>query len=381
MPAATVINNALPASERDAALLRVTEGNSRKRASRERVAAERFSAQKTAAERATTLSLALTRSQNAQTALDSARADLTSAHAMQSLANSRVLLVHRVTREAAEQAAVSAQSVAVLARTLVQQHRPAVVVDVFLGGHPPGDLLKQLSTLDQLNRATENIETVKARAEADHARAVTLKKNDTLTQAAASTAEVDGRQATFDTAKQEFETAGLAVATAAAQASIAVTALAALDVRPIIRSDIGQLSDKGWASPVFGARTDSYGPRPIRPLAGVGAFHYGTDIGSYCTAPVFAARDGIVKAASALGSYGNWILIDHGEGVQTGYAHLAAGDSLVAVGDRVVGGQQIGRVGSTGSSTGCHTHIEVRIDGQRIDPQPFFLDRGVELGR
>uniref|UniRef100_UPI0011AFFC8A M23 family metallopeptidase n=1 Tax=Cryobacterium sp. Y57 TaxID=2048287 RepID=UPI0011AFFC8A len=371
------------ASAQVTATARATAARARaeQRAAAAQVAAQRASAQELSVERAAALTTALTHSQTMQAALDTARGDLTATRASQTSAQGRSTLVHRLAVEASQQARISAQSFAVVARRLAQQQHGAGIADVFLGGHSLGNVLDQLSTLDQLNRVADNIDTVQAHAEADQARSVKLNQQDAETRAAASSLPVDASQATFDAASSDFEAAGLALVTAASQASNAAATLAALDVRPIIRTDLGQLNEQGWANPVQGAITDDFGPRPIRPLPGVGAFHYGTDIGASCRAPVFAATSGIVRAAGSVGSYGNWILIDHGEGVQTGYAHLASGDTLVAAGDLVTAGQQIGSVGSTGLSTGCHSHVEVRVDGVRIDPQSFFLNRGVVLGR
>ena len=345
-----------------------------------RVAANRATAQKLSVERSAALADALTRSQSAQAVLNTAHVDLESRRASQVTAQGRVSLVHRLAVEASKTAAASTRSFAALARKLAQQQSGAVVADVFLGGHSLSNMLDQLSTLDQLNHVTENIQTIQARAQADTARAVKLNQQDAETRTAASTVSVDASQATLDAATSDFEAAGLALVAAASQAATAAATLAALDVRPITLTDVGQLSDQGWANPAHGAISDAYGPRPVRPIPGVGAFHYGTDIGASCKSPVLAATSGIVRAASSLGSYGNWILLDHGAGVETGYAHLAAGDTLVAVGDHVAAGQQIASVGSTGLSTGCHTHIEVRVDGVRVNPQPFFLNRGVVLG-
>jgi murein DD-endopeptidase MepM/ murein hydrolase activator NlpD len=331
-------------------------------------------------QRAAALALALTRSQSAQTVLTTAQRTLEATQASQTIAQGRSALVHRLAVEATQQAADSKRSFAVLARKLAQQQTGAVVTEVFLGGSSLGNVLDQLSTLDQLDHVTDNIETIQARAEADEARSQRLNEQDAETRAAASNVSVDASQAALHAAESDFEYAGLALVDAAAQAASATAGLTGLGLRPITPSDYGQLSDQGWANPASGPTTDVYGPRPVRPLPGVGAFHYGTDIGAGCLAPVFAATSGVVHAAGAVGSYGNWILIDHGEGVQTGYAHLADDETLVNVGDRVGAGQQIGRVGSTGLSTGCHTHVEVRVDGVRIDPQPFFLNHGIILG-
>ncbi|MCY7403362.1 MAG: M23 family metallopeptidase [Cryobacterium sp.] len=79
-----------------------------------------------------------------------------------------------------------------------------------------------------------------------------------------------------------------------------------------------------------------------------------------------------------LGSYGNWVLIDHGDGTQTGYAHNSS--LLVSRGQQVSTGATVALVGTTGASSGGHVHSEMRVDGARVNPQPFMSDRGVTLG-
>nr|WP_240898228.1 M23 family metallopeptidase [Agromyces luteolus] len=173
------------------------------------------------------------------------------------------------------------------------------------------------------------------------------------------------------------------VAAARAALSGAQTRLAAADVVSTFTNipiDGGQLSEQGWASPVFGSITDGFGPRPDKPLPGVNEFHRGTDIAAQCGTGVFAATGGVVVIAGPNGSYGNWILIDHGDGVTTGYAHLRDGGILVEQGQAVEAGELIGAVGSTGASTGCHLHYEVRLDGSATDAIPFMAARGVRLG-
>jgi murein DD-endopeptidase MepM/ murein hydrolase activator NlpD len=96
---------------------------------------------------------------------------------------------------------------------------------------------------------------------------------------------------------------------------------------------------------------------------------------------IVAAADGTVSYAGPYSGYGNFILIDHGSGVQTAYGHISDGTILVSPGDHVTAGEPIARVGSTGESTGCHLHIEVRVSGTAVDPMPFFENRGVTLGR
>jgi murein DD-endopeptidase MepM/ murein hydrolase activator NlpD len=87
-----------------------------------------------------------------------------------------------------------------------------------------------------------------------------------------------------------------------------------------------------------------------------------------------------VVQAERDGTYGNWVLIEHGDGIQTGYAHIVNGGTEVAVGQNVEAGQEIARVGATGAATGCHLHFEVRISGKAVDPVPFMAKRGIPLG-
>jgi len=140
----------------------------------------------------------------------------------------------------------------------------------------------------------------------------------------------------------------------------------------------GQLSDQGWALPVLGRISSSFGSRPNKPVGGVGDFHNGTDIAAHCGQPVFAATGGQVIDAGYQGSYGNWILIDHGNGIETGYAHNS--QLLVDPGQLVVPGEIIALVGTTGASSGCHVHFETRIDGDYVNAEPFMNARGVSLG-
>jgi murein DD-endopeptidase MepM/ murein hydrolase activator NlpD len=144
----------------------------------------------------------------------------------------------------------------------------------------------------------------------------------------------------------------------------------------------GSISSQGWAVPASGRITDGYGPRAV--VCGGGScskgFHSGTDIGTGCGRAVYAAHDGVVSYAGRYGTYGNFILIDHGNGVQTGYAHIRDGGIFVGVGQGVGAGQNIASSGTTGASTGCHLHFEVRVNGNTINAQPFMAARGAPLG-
>jgi murein DD-endopeptidase MepM/ murein hydrolase activator NlpD len=125
--------------------------------------------------------------------------------------------------------------------------------------------------------------------------------------------------------------------------------------------------------------TDGFGPRPSRPL-GTALFHPGDDIGASCGTTMVAAAAGTVVQAGPYSGYGNFILIDNGGGVETAYGHIMDGGIGVTQGEHVVAGQPIAKVGSTGLSTGCHLHFEVRVNGLQIDPLPFMAARGVAMG-
>jgi murein DD-endopeptidase MepM/ murein hydrolase activator NlpD len=141
----------------------------------------------------------------------------------------------------------------------------------------------------------------------------------------------------------------------------------------------GQVTSGGWARPASGYIASGYGPR-LAPCSGCSSFHEGVDIAAGCWAPIYAAHSGTVVYAGLYGGYGNYIRIDHGGGITTAYGHIVNGGIQVGSGERVRAGQIIARVGSTGHSTGCHLHFEVRIWGSATNPVSFMSQRGISLG-
>lgn len=115
--------------------------------------------------------------------------------------------------------------------------------------------------------------------------------------------------------------------------------------------------------------TSPYGYR-IHPIYGVRKLHTGTDFGAPMGAAIYAAADGKVITSSYYGGYGNTVIIDHGGGMTTLYAHNSA--LYVSVGQTVKRGQKIAACGSTGNSTGPHCHFEVRINGATTDPMKYL---------
>ena len=128
-----------------------------------------------------------------------------------------------------------------------------------------------------------------------------------------------------------------------------------------------------WPLPVAGTITSQFGHR-VDPITGEVSSHTGTDIACAEGTPILAAADGTVTVANGLdswgGSYGYYIQIDHGGGLETLYAHCSS--ICVATGQQVQAGQVIGYVGHTGRVTGSHLHLEVLINKTRVDAMNFF---------
>jgi murein DD-endopeptidase MepM/ murein hydrolase activator NlpD len=141
----------------------------------------------------------------------------------------------------------------------------------------------------------------------------------------------------------------------------------------------GFVGPQGWAVPVRGVITAGFGPR-VAPCADCSSYHKGIDLGAACGSTIYAAHAGTVMYAGPNGSYGNFVLLDNGGGIDTGYAHIRPGGIFVGIGQSVGAGEPIASVGDTGASTGCHLHFEVRVGGSPIDGIPFMRQRGAPLG-
>jgi murein DD-endopeptidase MepM/ murein hydrolase activator NlpD len=118
--------------------------------------------------------------------------------------------------------------------------------------------------------------------------------------------------------------------------------------------------------------SSSYGWR-IDPFNGSKAFHEGLDFTANTGTPIRAAADGIVSATEQGGAYGKLVKIEHGAGLETRYAHTSK--ILVKVGERVIKGQIVAEVGSTGRSTGPHLHYEIRLNGASLDPRKYLNNK------
>ena len=114
-----------------------------------------------------------------------------------------------------------------------------------------------------------------------------------------------------------------------------------------------------------------------RKLYGVWDYHRGWDLAAYRGTPIYASKGGKVVIATYHNSYGNYVVIDHGDGVSTVYAHCSK--LTVSKGDTVKKGDKIGEVGTTGNSTGNHLHFEFRLNGKFIDPFTYIKKPPIKI--
>ncbi|HVM27164.1 MAG TPA: M23 family metallopeptidase, partial [Mycobacteriales bacterium] len=139
-------------------------------------------------------------------------------------------------------------------------------------------------------------------------------------------------------------------------------------VEPAAEPVVEAAPEPAAARPSDGRLTSPFGPR-------WGRLHAGVDFATGVGAPVRAAVEGTVVTAQAESGYGNTVRVVHADGAETVYAHMSAFD--VVAGQPVTAGQDLGREGNTGQSTGPHLHFEVRYDGAPVDPLIWLADRGV----
>lgn len=272
-------------------------------------------------------------------------------------------------------------------------------------GSDPATLLDDLGTMTKLTESTSNLwaeaqqKKNTAKAASDQAKSALDERTRLQQQAqaaltAAQQASAAAQQAVSDEQAHSDELntmlaalkdtttqtvadyqAGVEARAAAARAAAAAAAAAA---RAAAAAQAGQVGTQGWAVPVRGGITSPFGARPA-PCAGCTTYHEGDDIGAACNTPIHAAHAGTVTYAGWYGGYGNFILLDNGGGIGTAYGHNINGGIVVSVGQRVTAGQVIGHVGSTGNSTGCHLHFEVRQNGVQINPVPWMAQHGAAL--
>ena len=233
------------------------------------------------------------------------------------------------------------------------------------------DLLAQIKDLKAL------VQTQKAALDDERARVVVLEQDQAATTELLQ-AVAEERQATLD----ELEAARAAKKKVLAAAEKEVAAWNRQEDELLAESDrIAELLRKANAAkttkpgsgvlawPVVGAVTSGFGYR-IHPIFNVRKLHTGIDIDADMGDPIKAAAGGTVVSAGWRGGYGKCVVITHGGGLATLYGHQS--EILVSVGETVKRGEVIGKVGSTGYSTGPHLHFEVRVNGSPVDPLGYL---------
>lgn len=259
---------------------------------------------------------------------------------------------------------------------------------------PSVDQKDLLTAMGSATQVASHIQTLSEQAQAKKNQATSLGKQATIASKeharladeakTAFTAAADAQKAARDKLEVNHDQAAVLEAQLAALKDTTARTVAAYEQGVTYRQEQaaangGYVSDAGWARPGPGYVSDWYGPRePVwTPNGWSSSYHRGIDLSQSCGSPIFAMTAGLVSYAGWYGGYGNAIIIDHGQGITTTYAHIASGGTLVDMGSFVDTGQQIAMTGSTGNSTGCHLHFEIRQDGEAFDPAPFLADRGI----
>ena len=212
-------------------------------------------------------------------------------------------------------------------------------------------------------RARDDLAAIEARLEADRA-ALTLVRDETAAQVAAQRDLVSQAQAQRAAVQQHLAELEAESARIEAELKRRAAEEAASRGRPPPGS--GQL---GWPVDPPVRITSGFGYR-THPIFGDRRLHAGIDIDKDSGDAVYASAAGRVVRAEWCSGYGNCVVIDHGNGLATLYAHLSR--IQTSIGASVARGARIGEVGSTGQSTGPHLHFEVRVNGAPVDPMPYL---------
>ncbi len=224
-----------------------------------------------------------------------------------------------------------------------------------------GSLERVVAEQRQVAAEAEDVRDDRAAAlAASSSRVNTLQTRETHLESESRRVAALARRAERLAAASRARQAATSTATSGASTSTSTDATTAATDTTAASTDVGA---GGWTWPAGGTVTSEFGYR-------WGRLHAGLDIGAPEGSPIWAARSGTVTYAGAMGGYGNIVLLDHGGGLSTAYAHQSA--ILVGVGASVSTGEQIGQVGSTGNSTGPHLHFETRIGGTPQNPRNYL---------
>lgn len=185
--------------------------------------------------------------------------------------------------------------------------------------------------------------------------------------------EINAQEEQLTALRSELDSAGAAIDAAIRAKEAEIIAYWAS------QGGVGDVSSTGylWPLPNYNSLSSLYGGR-IHPITGASHNHSGIDIPAPSGTPILAAKSGIVITSVAHSAYGNYIVVSHGEGSSTLYAHMVR--LGLPEGTIVQQGDVIGYVGTTGSSTGNHLHLEVRLNDARVDPINVYAGKALYIG-
>ncbi|HYF79465.1 MAG TPA: peptidoglycan DD-metalloendopeptidase family protein [Symbiobacteriaceae bacterium] len=258
----------------------------------------------------------------------------------------------------------------------IQERGRVSYLGVLLGSSSYGEFLSRMEMLQTLVRHDvelmtvmradkQQLETQRSTAAAEEARLKGL-----VAQAQEQAALAAAKQAEFNQQDKALQEGQRALEQAIAQWELEYERLG----EEIYKLQLEMKRKAGRFAPIEPIRgyppiTDDFGFGPD-PIVGGNRNHGGTDFGAPRGSAILAIEDGVVIARRYDSVYGNLLIIDHGGGIASWYAH--ADSYMVNEGDTVTQGQQIGRVGSTGYSTGPHLHLEIRVDNVKKDPMTYM---------
>ena len=217
--------------------------------------------------------------------------------------------------------------------------------------------LREQIEADKAELETARQEQEAAKAEQETARANLRAQEDEVESLIAQLAD---QEEDLEAERAQFE--------AAANAADAEIAAAERELAAAISGVVSE-SDFLWPLPGYYSLSSLFAGR-IHPITGKPQHHTGIDIPAPANTEILAAKSGVVTTSTYNNSYGNYVVISHNDGTSTLYAHMTRRGC--SKGDTVSQGQVIGYVGTTGSSTGNHLHLEVRVNGERKDPTQYF---------
>ncbi|KXB89068.1 peptidase, M23 family [Veillonellaceae bacterium DNF00626] len=261
---------------------------------------------------------------------------------------------------------------------VIYMHGQLSYIEVILGANSFSDFANRLELLKRIIRSDFNlIQEIQQRKAAIEAKKVEIEKEKARLDELASEAQKVQDEVKAKKAEQQRVLAHARTQQDAAKQMEADLIARSNEIRQMIQSRMQQNSGSDqivhgngtFIWPCNGPITSPFGYR-THPIFGTTIYHSGIDIGVDYNTPIHAADGGTVILAGWCGGYGNAVIIDHGNGLQTLYGHNTS--VAVSEGQTVSQGQVIAYSGSTGYSTGPHCHFEVRRNGEAVDPMGYL---------